>query len=212
MLPGYNCECGVGGLVQAIILISGMPGTGKTSFAAYLSKQLRFPMISKDKIKEHLYDTLGFQNREEKVALGVAAMEVMYHFAGATLEVGQSVILENNFENVSKPGLQKLIDKYACKTVTVQFYAETSELYERFLEREKSPERHRGHVVNTRYPEVGDTPPPAAQNMDAAQFQAAMAQRGMIDFSIGGDRLLVDTTDFSKVSYENITEEIRKLL
>ena len=56
------------------ILVSGLPATGKSTMAAYLSKQLGIPVFSKDAIKERLFDTLGFSSREEKVRLGVAAM------------------------------------------------------------------------------------------------------------------------------------------
>ena len=81
------------------ILVCGLPATGKSTMAAYLSKQLGIPMFSKDAIKERLFDTLGFSSREEKVRLGVAAMEIMYDCAGACLACGQSVVLENNFED-----------------------------------------------------------------------------------------------------------------
>ena len=57
------------------ILVTGIPASGKSTMAKYLSKELGIPMFSKDEIKERLFDTLGFQSREEKVRLGVAAME-----------------------------------------------------------------------------------------------------------------------------------------
>ena len=59
------------------ILVTGIPASGKSTMAKYLSKELGIPMFSKDEIKERLFDTLGFQSREEKVRLGVAAMEIM---------------------------------------------------------------------------------------------------------------------------------------
>ena len=39
--------------------------------------------------------------------------------------------------------------------ITILFDGETRAVYERFVKRDQSPERHRGHVVNDRYPEVG---------------------------------------------------------
>lgn len=197
-----------------LILITGLPATGKTSFAKYLSKKMKIPMVSKDIIKESLFDTVGFKNRGEKIALGVAAMEIMYHFAEKHLEVDQPIILENNFENASKPSLEKLIDKYKCKVMTVKFYTDISVLTERFLERDKSPERHRGHVVNTRYPEaLGDeTLSFEAQVISLTQFFNAMEQRGMVNFSISGEEIFVDSTDFSKVFYEAIFNKIKEKL
>ena len=34
------------------VLVTGIPASGKSTLAAYLSKELRLPMMSKDKIKE----------------------------------------------------------------------------------------------------------------------------------------------------------------
>lgn len=197
-----------------LILITGLPATGKTSFAEYLSKNMKIPMVSKDVIKEHLYDTIGFKNRAEKVTLGVAAMDIMYHFAKMHLEVGQPLILENNFEDVSKPGLEILIDKYKCKTITIRFCTDINVLIKRFLVRDRSPERHRGHVVNTQYPEIEGAPTLSmeAQAINPEQFLNAVEQRGMLNFSIGGEEIVVDTTDFSKVSYKAILLQIKEKL
>lgn len=138
---------------MSCILVCGVPASGKSYMARQLSDILGIPMFSKDDIKERLFDTVGFRSREEKVALGVGAMEVMYYAAGQVLSVGGSVILENNFETVSIPGIRGLLERFGCRTVTVELTGKAEMLYRRFLERDRSPERHRGHVVNTCYPE-----------------------------------------------------------
>ena len=167
-------------------------------------------MASKDLLKEHLFDTLGFKNREQKVALGIAAADILYHFAELHLEIGLPVILENNFENVSKPGLLKLIEKFQCKTVTVKFTADPDILAQRFRIRDRSPERHRGHVINTQYPEVEGQEELTAESplIYPASYFSAMDQRGMAAFTIGGPEIIVDTTDFSKVDYEKVFKKI----
>lgn len=47
------------------ILITGIPAAGKSTMAEFLSHKLAFPVISKDKIKELLFDDVGFNSREE---------------------------------------------------------------------------------------------------------------------------------------------------
>ena len=195
-----------------LILIAGLPGTGKTSFARYLSAKMKIPMISKDLIKEQLFDTAGFKNRQEKVNLGTAAMAIMYHIADLHLEIGLPIILENNFENVSKPGLLKLIEKHNCNPVMVKFHTEMSVLAERFRIRDQSPQRHRGHVVNTQYPEVSNNLQKEIY-LDNAEFNwkkyySAMHERGMDTFSIGCPEIPADSTDFSRLDYEKIFIEI----
>lgn len=47
------------------ILITGFPAAGKSTMAEFLAEKLAFPVISKDKIKELLFDDVGFNSREE---------------------------------------------------------------------------------------------------------------------------------------------------
>lgn len=42
-----------------LIIINGLPGTGKTTIAKPLASKLGFPLIAKDGIKEFLFDTVG---------------------------------------------------------------------------------------------------------------------------------------------------------
>lgn len=193
------------------ILIAGLPASGKTTLARHLAKLLALPMFSKDEIKELLYDTAGFRSRAEKVALGNAAMKAMYYAAGAVLAAGGSVILENNFENSSRPGVQALLKQYACPSVTVMLTGDSREIYQRFLAREKSPDRHRGHIVNTCYPE------PPGKKADCVpvsyeQFMSGAKRRGMCDFDIGGPRIVVDGTDFQQVDPLAIAAQIQKFM
>ena len=134
------------------ILVAGVPATGKGRMAQELSQRLGLPWLSKDVIKEKLYDTVGFRCRAEKVALGEGALEALYYTAGQLLQAGVPCILENNFEEVSKPGLLALLERCQCQAVTVFLTGEPEALYRRFLQRDRSPQRHRGHVVNTQYP------------------------------------------------------------
>lgn len=78
--------------------------------AKILAGKLKIPAISKDSIKEVLFDNVGFQSREEKVKLGVASMEIMYYAAKQLMEAGQPFILENNFEYSSERGIVDTTD------------------------------------------------------------------------------------------------------
>ena len=80
------------------ILVTGIPAAGKSTMARKLSKELDLPVISKDDIKEIMFDDVGFKSREEKVALGVAAMNIMYYIAEQFMKLNKPFILENNFE------------------------------------------------------------------------------------------------------------------
>ena len=193
---------------MVLILVSGVPASGKSTMAAYLSNVLSMPMVSKDGVKELLYDTIGFESREQKVKLGDAAMAVMYDMARACLNCGQSVILENNFEHVSRKGLERLTAAYGCPVLTVQMTGDLHALYDRFVQRNQSAERHLGHVVNDRYPPLSGSrtrvEPPAYE-----AFAESMKKRGMDVPPMQGDCLAVDTTDLTRVDMAAVAGEVK---
>lgn len=190
------------------VLVAGPPASGKSTLAAALSRELQIPLFSKDSIKELLFDTVGFRSRAEKVALGVGSLEILYYAAGQVLERGGSVILENNFETGSRPGLEALLARFSCAVATVLLTGDEAVFYRRFLQRDLSPGRHRGHVVNTCYPESSG---PAELQMSHAskqllperqaleQFISGARERGMTDFTFG-ETIRVDATDPAKLN------------
>ena len=129
------------------ILVTGIPAAGKSTIANLIAEYLVLPVISKDLIKEQLFDVVGFQSREEKVKLGIASTKIMYYMAEQMMKRKQPFILENNFEYASKAGLDAILAKYSCKAITVTLTGDYERIYERFCERNMSVDRHRGHVT-----------------------------------------------------------------
>ncbi len=190
------------------IIITGIPASGKSVMAEFLSEKLDLPVFSKDKIKELLYDDVGFRSREEKVRLGIAAMNIMYHAAEQLMRRGRPFILENNFEHISRQGLEELLQRYSYIPVVVSLTGDRQELYLRFLKRDGTPERHRGHITN-RYPE--QDPPEDISPIPYEAFAAGIAARGMDTFTVDGPHITLDTTDFTKIDYEELLRNLRTL-
>lgn len=192
------------------ILVTGIPAAGKSTMAEIVSKRLKLPVISKDTIKELLFDSVGFQSRAEKVKLGIASMEIMYYAAGQLMKAGQPFILENNFEYSSEHGMRNLLEKYQYSTLTITLTGDYNVIYQRFLKRESSPDRHRGHVVNDCYPEKKENNPPTlkAKTISYENFVRGIEQRGFDAFRVDGRRIKVDTTDFSKINMEKLFSQI----
>lgn len=204
--PQKDFEPGSGISGGCAILVAGIPAAGKTRFACWLGSAWQLPCLSKDGVKELLFDQLGFESRRQKVALGAAAQAVLLDFAARQLEAQNSFILENNFEDSSIQPLTQLLDRYGCRAVTVRFGGDIEVLYHRFIARDKSPQRHRGHVVNAVYPEVG--PPPPYVPMGLAAFTAGVQTRGFDRFAVRGPVIPVDCTDFAQVDYKEIARKI----
>ena len=192
------------------ILVTGIPAAGKSTMAEVVSEKLKLPVISKDNIKELLFDNVGFQSRAEKVKLGVASMEIMYYAAGQLMKAGQPFILENNFEYSSKQGIQTLLEKYRYSALTITLTGDYEVIYQRFLKRESSPDRHRGHVVNDCYPERKEKDPETSRSKTISyeSFVRGIEQRGFDAFCADGRLIKVDTTDFSKINMEELFSQI----
>lgn len=192
------------------ILVTGIPAAGKSTMAEVISERLKLPVISKDAIKELLFDNVGFQSRAEKVNLGIASMEIMYYTAGQLMKAGQPFILENNFEYSSENGIKNLIEKYHFSALTIILTGDYKVIYQRFLERENSPDRHRGHVVNDCYPEKKENNLKTlkVKTISYENFVCGIEQRGFDVFGVDGRQIKVDTTDFSKINMEELFSQI----
>ncbi|MEU0571050.1 AAA family ATPase [Nonomuraea sp. NPDC005983] len=79
-----------------VVLVNGLPGSGKTTLAQGLARQLGLPLFSKDAIKETLADMLqqpeGVDGREWSRKLGAAAGESMWTLLG---HATQGAVLES---------------------------------------------------------------------------------------------------------------------
>lgn len=110
------------------ILVTGIPAAGKSTMAGRLAERFGLPVISKDRIKELLYDDLGFKSRDEKVKLGIASMNIMYYTAAQLMKNNQPFILENNFEKISKEPLMEILERYAYTAITVTLTGNYSQI------------------------------------------------------------------------------------
>ena len=194
------------------ILVAGMMASGKTTIAEKLAKELKIPLLSKDSIKEILFDDLGFHSRAEKNQLGIAAMNMMYYAAAQMMKQNLPFILENNFEDLSVPQLMKILNRYHYDGITLRLTGNPEVLYRRFAARDLSPERHRGHVVNDQYPEPegGIRENPTRKSYE--QYVTEIEERGFCRFAANGPVISIDVTDFDKVRYEAILSGIRSAI
>lgn len=191
------------------ILISGIPASGKTFLSKDIANRLMIPVISKDMIKEILFDEIGFNSREEKVKLGFASMKLMYYVARQLMNAQKSFVLENNFENDSIQDLLFLINETSYSIIHIHVTGDYPIIYERFINRDQSEERHLGHVLNSKYPcvNIHEYKKPTFE-----EFVESIRSRGMDNFKITEHKILIDNTDFSKVHLDDIMQEINSMI
>ncbi|HEX9331058.1 MAG TPA: AAA family ATPase [Anaerolineales bacterium] len=77
-----------------LIVFSGLPGTGKSSLAEAVAKDLSIPVFSKDWLEATLLRS-GLKSTEEDKSLGFAGYELLTILAERQLMLKQSVILDS---------------------------------------------------------------------------------------------------------------------
>ena len=133
-----------------LIIVNGLPGSGKTTLAKRLADDLRLPVFSRDGIYETLFDALAGDRQEPSPLLGAASFRLLYSISGSILAAGQALIVEGFF---GRPDLRmaELLDlqgRADFEPLQILCKAEGAVLLERFLARVGSEGRHAGHADN----------------------------------------------------------------
>lgn len=181
-----------------LVIVTGPPGAGKSTLTEHLARELGLPLISKDGIKEILFDTLGWHDREWSKKLGRASFELLFHFLESHLESQSSLIAETAFiPKFHTARLLELKERYGFRPIQVYCTADDAVLFERFQARVASGERHPGHV----------------DHLATYERFVETLREGKYDvLEIGGSLLQVDTTDWTKVDLKALVEDIRSIL
>ena len=193
-----------------LIILSGLPASGKSTVARALQGAFPFPILEKDRIKEQLFDALGFQSHEEKRRLDAAAARILLQTAEDILTAGGSVILDNNFDTAAGTALKALQERLRPRSVSILLTADEDVLYERYLARDLAHTRHPGHAVSDRYPiQPGD---PEVAPLERAGFAQRYLSRGMGQVCWDGPVLTVDTTDLDALDWDGLIARVREAL
>lgn len=180
-----------------LILIIGVPATGKTRLARQIATRFNIPLLVKDDIKEMIFDGLGWSNREWSIKVGRTTFTLLDYMIEQQLKAGYSIIIESpynpKFENEKLRHWQQL---YKFKAVQVLCYADGEVVLDRFIKRGNSDERHSGHLD--------------VKHID--EFREILLKGKADILDLDGEIIEVDTTDFSQVDNESIYARIQSAL
>jgi predicted kinase len=180
-----------------VIIVNGLPCSGKTTIANKLADHFKFPVVGKDTFKELLFDTLGWEDREWSKKLDVPSMELLYKFIEIEFNAEKTCIVDSPFDPI-KDGEKfiKLKQKYSYIPIQILCFARGDVLIKRFKERAEAGNRHPGHCDQLTYEE----------------HYPILIQERITPMNIDGVVHEIDTTDFSLVNYDLVYSKVLEVL
>jgi predicted kinase len=132
---------------NTLIVITGHPGSGKTTLAKNLANKYGIVCVSKDALKERIFDGLGSSDKEWSLKVSGVSHRIMDDIVRQELRAGHSVIVESNFKpSPDSERFSALINEANAACVQILCTASGEELFKRWNERIKNGSRHEGHV------------------------------------------------------------------
>jgi predicted kinase len=129
-----------------LIVVSGLPCSGKSKIAERLGAELHWPLLCKDTYKELLFDTLGYSDRAWSKRVSGAAYALQFEHSAQLTASDVSHVLEGNFRWVEHQARFTELAKPHVSILQVHCHAQPAVLIERFRLRAQSGTRHPGHV------------------------------------------------------------------
>lgn len=140
-------------LSRRIVIVSGPPGSGKTTLARPLARHLGFALLSKDDIKESLFISLDGTRGDLETSrrIGDAAMDLLWVLAMQC----PAVVLEANFRT-RRPEERAKLAALGGEIVEVYCRVPLEEASRRFAERARNERHHPAHPLTEMLPERMD--------------------------------------------------------
>lgn len=180
-----------------VILITGHPASGKTTLARSLGKELGLLALCKDDIKEILYDTMGWSDRDIWNRLSVATWELLYHHVTLLLEAHVPHIVESNFNpKFANAHWQRLAQRFDLHLIQVRCEGDPDIQLERYRQRIRQGQRHPGH----------------RDGSDDDTFHTLVYQGPLAWIDVESERLSVDTTQLSTADYGIVAAQLSGMM
>ena len=182
-------------LKPLVIVISGLPCTGKTALGKKIAQHFSLPFMTKDGFKERLFDELGWSDRAWSRKLGRASFKLLFYILETQLEVGRSTIIEGNFDpKFHNQILNNFQKRFDAQVFQIYCHTKPEVLLERFKARWERGERHPGHGDNVTLPEM-----------------EVLVHQEPVLLEIDGTTWNLDTTDLERLDIRALMTALSKI-
>lgn len=180
-----------------VLIVSGAPATGKTTLGKRIASEFALPFLSRDDIKESLYDTIGAGDRDRSRQLGIASIQLLFYVVERLLEVGQGLVVESNFyDRYDTPRFKAVLARYPARVVQIHCTAAAPVVIARYRERADTSERHPGHLGAAVLPEL----------------RAGLRDATWGPLRLAAPCITVNTTDFATLDHAGLCGAVRNAL
>jgi predicted kinase len=180
-----------------LIVVNGIPGSGKTTLAGKLAKDLAMPCLHKDSLKELLFDTFGVGDLQWSRDLGAGVADMLFSFTARWTKRRRNLILESAFyHSFAAPYFEALVKRQDVIFCEVFCSLDPEIRRQRIKARTESGERHAGHIDQ--------------QYANLEESEEAIAAKYA---PIGVGKLFrVDTSSFGEDEYQALLGEMTQFM
>ena len=114
--------------MSTLVIFSGLPGTGKSTLADRLARELRWPLLRIDDVVGDIPENPGIEFWDSKVA-------ILLGLAEAQLELGIDVIVDSVFMNTDRHHAQAIAQKHEARFRPVYTFLSDDRIWEERLTR-----------------------------------------------------------------------------
>lgn len=132
----------------SLIVVTGRPASGKSTLAHLLAKEIKYPLIARDELKEGYINTLGVQHDSLDNDAALHIYHSFFEVIDLLIAKNISLIVEAAFQDhLWKPQLLRLRDKAEIKIIICTIEPDLAKA--RFKARLLAhPDRHKFHGDN----------------------------------------------------------------
>jgi predicted kinase len=132
-----------------LVIVCGLPASGKSTLAARIAVELGWPLFAKDRFKELLFDTGDVDpdrfDRTQSGQLGGQAIAMLFDVATTLIEARVDVVVESNFRpHLARQDFAPLVERSRARQIHCTI--ERERIVERYRSRFERDDRHPVHV------------------------------------------------------------------
>ncbi|MEP7134678.1 MAG: ATP-binding protein [Chloroflexota bacterium] len=124
--------------MSTLVIFSGLPGTGKSTLANQLARELKWTLLRIDDVVNNIPENPGVEFWDSQV-------EVLLTLTEAQLKIDLSVIVDSVFMNNDRQHAQQLAEKYGTRFRPIYTYVSDNAIWE---------QRVTARSIETNHPDI----------------------------------------------------------